>query len=416
MTQTMTVEQARELVLERVTALPAEQIALLDSLGRVLAEDVASDIDVAPFDNSAMDGFAVRAADLAGASADTPVELDVVAHIGAGDWWEGEVGPGQAARIMTGAPVPAGADAVVMVEFTHPAEGDGGMGSRVAFEHEPATAEHIRRRGEEVRAGDVVLCAGEVIGSAAIGLLAATGHATVSVRRRPRVAIVSTGSELVEVAQKPGPGKIRNSNSYSIAAQVLAAGGIPVRYPIVPDEIDATRDAFSQAADECDFIVTSGGVSVGDFDFVKPVLEELGEMTFCKVKMRPGNPQTMGSIRGVPFFGLPGNPTSTYVGFEIFVRPCLRIMQGFSAVDRPVTRAALAHDVKKKQDRRYYLRGRIERVGDGYEASTPFSQSSALLTAAHRGNCFVVLPEGEGVFPAGTVVDCVRLDQEEGTP
>ncbi len=216
--------------------------------------------------------------------------------------------------------------------------------------------------------------------------------------------------------RSPGPGKIRNSNSYSIAAQVIAAGGIPLRYPIVEDDLEVTRNAFRCAAADADFIATSGGVSVGDFDYVKPVLEELGELAFAKVMMRPGNPQTLGSISGVPFFGLPGNPTSTYVGFEIFVRPALRYMQGFSAIDRPRTMARLAHDVKKKQDRRYYLRGRVERVGDGYEASTPFSQSSALLTAAHRGNCFVVLPEGEGLFPAGTLVECVRLDMEEGTP
>lgn len=414
----MTVEQARELVFERVRLLEPEEVSLLDALGRVLAADATSDIDVAPFDNSAMDGFALRAADTAGATASQPVPLDVIAHIGAGDDVAGiVVGPGQAARIMTGAAVPEGADAVVMVEFTAPLEGDGGTGSRVAFRHEAAPGDHIRLRGEEVRAGDVVLSAGEVLGPAAIGLLAATGHATVSVRRRPRVAIISTGSELVEVAEKPGPGKIRNSNSYSIAAQVMAAGGIPVRYPIVPDEVAATREAFERAAAECDFIATSGGVSVGDFDYVKPVLEELGELAFCKVKMRPGNPQTLGSIRGVPFFGLPGNPTSTYVGFEIFVRPALRMMQGFSAIDRLVTQAVLGHDVKKKQDRRYYLRGRVERdAGGGYVASLSGSQSSALLTAAHRGNCFVVLPEGDGFFAAGTPVACVRLDIEEGTP
>lgn len=416
----MSVEEARDLVFSRISRLPAEEVSLLDSLGRVLAGDARSDIDVAPFDNSAMDGFAVRAVDLAGATAEAPVSLDVIAHIGAGDDVARiVVAAGQAARIMTGAAVPTGADSVVMVERTHDLDGgDGGIGSRVAFEIEPRLGEHIRRRGEEVRAGDVVLSAGEVIGPAAIGLLASTGHATVSVFRRPRVAVLSTGSELVEVAETPGPGKIRNSNSYSITAQVMAAGGIPVRYPVVPDDVDATRAAFERAADETDYIVTSGGVSVGDFDYVKPVLEEIGELAFCKVKMRPGNPQTLGSIRGVPFFGLPGNPTSTYVGFEIFVRPSLRIMQGFSAIDRPVTMARLAHDVKKKQDRRYYLRGIVAPAadGDGYEASLPFSQSSALLTAAHRGNCLVVLPEGGGTFAAGMQVSCLRLDQEEGTP
>ena len=418
MPETMTVEQALKLVLGFVKPLESERVALLDALGRVLAEDATSDIDVAPFDNSAMDGFAVRAVDLAGASEGTPVELDVVAHIAAGDWWDGEVAAGQAARIMTGSPVPAGADSIVMVEYSRAVTGDGGLGSRVALSVEPKLGEHIRRRGEEVLAGDVVLTAGDVLGPAAIGLLASTGHDTVAVYRRPRVGVLSTGSELVEVAETPGPGKIRNSNSYSIAAQVLAAGATPVRYGIVPDDMDATRAAFELAASECDFILTSGGVSVGDFDFVKPVLEELGELTFCKVKMRPGNPQTLGTIKGVPFFGLPGNPTSTYVGFEIFVRPALRVMQGFSAIARPVTVARLSHDVKKKQDRRYYLRGRCSSASDGrgYEAALSGSQSSALLTAAHRGNCFVVLPEGDGVFSAGTQVECVRLDMEEGTP
>lgn len=416
MTETMTVEQARELLMARVARMPVESVELLDALGRVLAQDAVSDIDVAPFDNSAMDGFAVRAADLAGAAPDSPVALEVVSHIGAGDYSELPVAPGQAARIMTGAPVPPGADSVVMVERSHVLDGDGGVGSRVAFEIEPALGEHIRRRGEEVLAGDVVLEAGQMLGAAAVGLLASTGHALVSVYRRPRVAIVSTGSELVEVAETPGPGKIRNSNSYSIAAQVLAAGGIPVRFPIVPDDLQATREAFERAAAETDFIVTSGGVSVGDFDFVKPVLEELGELTFCKVKMRPGNPQTMGSIGGVPFFGLPGNPTSTYVGFEIFVRPALRLMQGFTAIDRPTVKATLAHDVKKKQDRRYYLRARLVHEDAGLQVGLAGSQSSALLTAAHHGNCFMVLPEGEGFFEAGTAVACMRLDIEEGTP
>ncbi|MDZ4168576.1 MAG: gephyrin-like molybdotransferase Glp [Coriobacteriia bacterium] len=418
MTDTMTVEQARKLVFERVVLMPVERVSLLDAVGRVLAVEAVSDVDVAPFDNSAMDGFALRAADTVGAAEHSPVLLDVVAHIAAGDDVAGiEVGPGQAARIMTGASMPQGADAVVMVELTHPERGDGGIASVVAFLHQAAAGDHVRYRGEEVRAGDVVLEAGQVLGPAAIGLLASTGHAEVAVYRRPRVAVVSTGSELVEVAEKPGPGKIRNSNSYSIAAQVLAAGAVPIRYPIVPDEVQATRAAFEQAADECDFIVTSGGVSVGDFDYVKPVLQELGDLTFCKVKMRPGNPQTLGAIRGVPFFGLPGNPTSTYVGFEVFVRPALRAMQGLTALDRPVTDALLAHDVKKKQDRRYYLRGRVERdPSGGYTASLSGSQSSALLSAAHRGNCFVVLPEGEGFFAAGTPVACMRLDIEEGTP
>ncbi len=414
MSEAMTVEEARELLLSRTRVLDIERVGLLHALGRVLAEDLSSDIDVAPFDNSAMDGFAVRARDLAFAESENPVELEVVAHIGAGDHWVGTLDQGQAARIMTGAPVPAGADTVVMVEYTKVVEGDGGIGSRIAFDSAPDFGQHVRMRGEEVRAGDVVLEAGQVLGAAAIGLLASTGHAEVPVYRRPLVAVISTGSELVEVAEVPGPGKIRNSNSYSIAAQVISAGAIPVRFPIIPDDLVATRVAFERAAAECDFIVTSGGVSVGDFDFVKPVLEELGELVYCKVAMRPGNPQTMGSIGEVPFFGLPGNPTSTFVGFEIFVRPALRHMQGYRDLDRPTVGAILAHDVKKKQDRRYFLRARLEREGDELTVSLSGSQSSALLTAAHKGNCFLVLPEGEGQFPAGTRVTCLRLDVEEG--
>jgi molybdopterin molybdotransferase len=412
---TLSVEQALDLVLKRCRVLEAEEVPLLESLGRVLATDARSDIDVAPFDNSAMDGYAVHASDLTAATEDSPVTLEVVSHIAAGDSSELEIGPGQAARIMTGAPVPPGADAVVMVEYTEAGDADGSTGGTVHVMRAVSPGENIRRRAEEVSAGDVVLSAGEVIGPAAVGLLASTGHNTVTVHRRPRVAVISTGDELVEVVEKPGPGKIRNSNSYSITAQVIAAGGIPLRYPILRDDPQATRDAFTRAAAEADFIVTSGGVSVGDFDYVKPVLEELGEMEFCKVAMRPGNPQTLGSIEGVPFFGLPGNPTSTFVGFEIFVRPSLRYMQGHTKLDRPRQAATLAHDVKKKQDRRYFLRALLERLNDGsLSVALSGSQSSALLTAAHRGNCLLVLPEGEGFFPAGSTAEVIRLDMEEG--
>jgi molybdopterin molybdotransferase len=414
---TISVEDARDMLFARCARLGVESVPILDALGRVLAADAVSDVDVAPFDNSAMDGYALRAADVAGASEDAPIELEVLEHVGAGAWPERAVGTGQSSRIMTGAPMPEGADSVVMVEYTTPLAGDGGAGGRVGIGRAVTEGENVRRRAEEVSTGDVVLAAGDVLGAAAVGLLAATGHETIDVYRRPRVAVLSTGDELVEVSEKPGPGKIRNSNSYSIAAQVRLAGGVPERYGIVPDELEATREAIGRAVEETDFVVASGGVSVGDFDFVKPVLEELGDMDFCKVAMRPGNPQTMGSIRGVPFFGLPGNPTSTYVGFEIFVRPALRLMQGFSTLDRPVVKAVLAHDVKKRPDRRYYLRARLDRDESGrFVAQLSGRQSSALLTAAHKGNCLLVLPEGVDRFDEGTDVDAMRLDVEEGTP
>lgn len=425
----ISVEQAREMALSMVAPLGPERVPLAEALGRVLAADTRSDIDVSPFDNSAMDGFAVRAADLSTATAETPVVLEVAADIPAGTWWEGPLEPGQAARIMTGAPVPAGADAVVMVEVTQTLSGDGSVGSRVAFSQVPCAGDHIRRRGEEVSAGEVVLSAGEVIGPAAVGLLAATGHAAVEVFRRPRVAVISTGSELVEVDVAPWPGKIRNSNSYSLAAQVLAAGGVPLRYPIVPDDVAAIEAAFLQAAEETDYIITSGGVSVGDFDFVRPVLERIGKLAFYQVAMRPGAPQTMGRIGETPIFGLPGNPTSAYVGFEVFVRPVLRRMQGHAALDRPLVTARLVHDVRKRAEKRYYLRARVSAAAGagagaaaapsaagapGLEVELAGSQSSALLRAAHRGNCLLVLGEGESLVPAGSMVECLRLDVEEG--
>jgi molybdopterin molybdotransferase len=412
----ISVEAALEKVLVRCARLETESVGLLDALGRVIATDALSDVDVSPFDNSAMDGYAVWSEETASASEDSPVRLSVVDHIAAGDTPSVAVASGGASRIMTGAPMPDGADAVVMVEHATAGPHGGIVGDWVEIRRPAVLGENVRQRAEEVRAGDVVVHAGDVVGPAAVGLLAATGNATAEVYRRPRVAVISTGDELVDVGQKPGPGKIRNSNSYSIAAQVIAAGAVPLRFPTVPDDRDATREAFSRAAEESDFIVASGGVSVGDFDYVRPVLEELGELEFCRVAMRPGNPQTLGSINGVPFFGLPGNPTSTLVGFEVFVRPALRYMQGHSSLERPRVDARLTHDVRTKTDRRYYLRARIERGARGFDATLSGSQSSALLTAAHRGNCLLVLPEGRGDFPKGSAVEAMRLDVEEGTP
>lgn len=411
----ITVEEATEQVLSRIGVLDAESVPLLDALGRVLAVDVISDIDVSPFDNSAMDGYALRHADIAGAGPDSPVTLRVVEHIPAGRAPERLVGPGEASRIMTGAPVPQGADAVVMVERTRAGENAGGTGGTVEVLTTAKLGENIRGRAEEVHAGEAVLLAGESVGPAAIGLAASVGHAELMVRKRPRVAIVSTGDELVSVTEKPGPGQIRNSNSYSLAAQVVQAGGEPHVLGVARDTEESTR-ALLERAPEFDLMVTTGGVSMGDFDVVKKVLEELGELDFWRVAMRPGAPQTFGTIGGTPFFGLPGNPTSTMVGFELFVRPALRRMAGFTALSRPRVVARLTHDVRKKADRRYFLRSRLTHSADGaYEVAAAGNQSSALLTAMHRGNCLMSLPEGEDFVAAGTEVICIRLDMEEGT-
>jgi molybdopterin molybdotransferase len=427
----LSVEEARAAVLDRIRRLEPERVGVLDSLGCVLAQDVVSGMDVSPFDNSAMDGYAVQAQDTAGASGETPVVLRVVDHIAAGRVSDTRVGAGEAARIMTGAPVPAGADAIVIVEQTEPLERAGSTGGTVAIHRAVAAGEHVRRAGEDVRVGETVLCAGEVVNAASIGLMAALGFAHVEVFRRPRVAIVSTGDELVGIADTPGPGQIRNSNSYSLAAQVLAAGGVPHMLGIVPDNEADTRAMLSRAP-EFDLMITTGGVSMGDFDVVKGVLEQIGELDFWRVAMRPGAPQTFGTVGGTPFFGLPGNPTATMVGFELFVRPAIRMMRGFAALDRPVVEAMLAEDVHKKADRRYFLRGTVERVSDGarsedrvlgrekdpvsYTARLSGRQSSAMLTAMHHANCLISLPAGVCDVAAGTIVRCIRLDMEEGTP
>ena len=411
----ITVEEAQSQVLARIGVLEAERVALMASLGRVLAEDVVSDIDIAPFDNSAMDGYALRAADVQGASEATPVVLEVVEHIPAGVAPSRTVGLLQASRIMTGAPMPEGADAVVMVERTRSSGGVAGEWGTVEVLAPVTVGENVRLRGEEVHAGDVVLSAGEVMGPAALGLAASVGAATVSVHRRPRIAVVCTGDELVDVTETPGPGQIRNSNAYALAGQVLMAGGEPHVLDIARDTEAETR-VLLERAPEFDLMVSTGGVSMGDFDVVKSVLEEVGELDFWKVAMRPGAPQTFGTIGGTPFFGLPGNPTSSMVGFEIFVRPAIRKMAGLTALVRPRVNATLVHDVRKKSDRRYFLRARLTPAGDGFSVAVAGNQSSALLTAMHRGNCLMSLPEGESFVPAGTEVVCIRLDMEEGTP
>jgi molybdopterin molybdotransferase len=427
----LSVEQARDAVLARIARLAPETVDLLDSPGCVLAQDVVSDIAVSPFDNSAMDGYAVRAADTAGAGAEAPVVLRVVDHIAAGRVSDVTVGAGEAARIMTGAPVPAGADSIVMVEQTESLENEGSTGGTVAIKRAAVAGDHVRLAGEDVRVGETVLRAGEVVNAASVGLMAALGFSRVDVYRRPRVAIVSTGDELVGITETPGPGQIRNSNTYSLAAQVLAAGGVPCMLGIAADNEADTRAILSRAP-EFDLMVTTGGVSMGDFDVVKDVLEQIGELDFWKVAMRPGAPQTYGTVGGTPFFGLPGNPTSTMVGFELFVRPAIRKMRGFATLDRPVVRAALAEDVRKKSDRRYFLRGIVARVAGGtrsddlslggaqgspsYTARLSGRQSSAMLTAMHRANCLISLPEGLSEVVAGTIVECIRLDMEEGTP
>ncbi len=407
----LSVAEAQEQVLKGAVPLPSEQVPVLDALGRVAAEDVVSDIDIAPFDNSARDGYAVRSADTLGATTDAPVTLTVLEHIPAGRMPSRQVGPGEASRIMTGAPLPAGADAIVMVEDAR--GGEAGGAETVDVFAPVAGGEHVRRKGEDVRRGGVVVAAGEMFGPAGVGLAASVGRSMVAVYRRPRVGIVSTGDELVGIDETPGLGQIRNSNSYSIAASVIQAGAEAVMLGIARDTEAETRALIGRAA-EFDVMLTTGGVSMGDYDVVRTVLEELGELSYWKIAMRPGAPNAFGTIAGTPFFGLPGNPTSAMVGFELYVRPLLRKMAGHTRLLRPTVNAVLEHDISTDPTRHFFLRGHLGQAADGsYRVALAGSQTSALLTTLHRSNCLLSLPAGPGVFAAGEVVSCIWLDVED---
>ena len=414
MSEMISLEEARTLVLSHVRPLPVETVPVLEAVGRVAAADLASDIDIAPFAHSAMDGFAVRASELAEASPESPVELDVIAEVAAGDVFEGVIGAGQCVRIMTGAPLPADADAVVKYEVVDAVSGDGKPGSRVAFRAPADARANVREAGEEARAGEVVVGRGEVVGTAGVGFLASCGITEVPTYRRPRVAVIAIGSELVAPTEVPAPGKIRNSNSYALAACAQAAGAVPAVLPIVEDTHEALAAAVRDAAVSYDFVVTSGGASNGDFDFIKPVVEELGQLLMTTVNMRPGKAQTFGLVDGTPVFGLPGNPAAAYVGFEMIVRPALRKMQGFSRFERPVVKARLSTDAKKRDPRRIFLRSTLSKdAAGGYVVTPAKNQSSGLFGPIQRSNCMAILPEGLESRTAGSVVECVLLDVSE---
>ncbi len=396
---TLSVDEARARILERVGPLPAEERELLQALGSVLAEEVRAPNDVPPFANSAMDGFAVRAADVAHA----PVRLPVRGDIPAGASGE-RLAPGTAARIMTGAPLPSGADAVVRFEDT-----DAGAETVEIRTGVPA-GENVRFAGEDIRKGAVVADAGTVLRAAELGVLATAGRGRLRVVRRPRVAVLSTGDELVQVDEVPGPGKIRDANRYSLAAAVAAAGGTPVPLGIARDTADDLRAALRRAARE-DVIVTSGGVSVGDYDFVKVVMRELGSMNFWSIAMRPGKPVAFGEIGNVPIFGLPGNPVSALLTFELFVRPALLRMQGRALLRRPRVKARLIEDVAKPPHLRFF--GRAIHDAASATVRTTGPQGSGILRSMSLANALLDLPVGPSLVAAGSAVDVILTDQPE---
>ncbi|HZK48063.1 MAG TPA: gephyrin-like molybdotransferase Glp [Thermoleophilia bacterium] len=401
----VTIEEARALVLAEASPLPSELRSLSEVLGGVLTRELVAPHDIPPFDNSAMDGYAVRAVDTVGAP-DAPVTLAVVDTVAAGRVARAEVGPGESIKIMTGAPLPLGADAVVEVEATEPGDGT------VVVLRELAPGENVRRAGEDVRRGTPVLAAGDIVGPAEVGLAAGLGFPFLEVHRRPRVAIVATGSELVEVSEQLAPGLIRNSNSYTMEAQCRQLGIDAERLGIAPDEYQATRSLLARGM-TYDVLITSGGVSVGEFDFVKEVQDDLGvERRLWRVAMKPGKPLVFGVKDGCLVFGVPGNPVAAMISFELFIRPALLRLMGHRKVLRPVYQAVMHEDLVNRYGRVHVVRVRAWHEGGMWHASSTGPQGSGILKSMVNADGLVFVPADTGGIRAGEVVDMTLLREQ----
>lgn len=415
------VEEARERILSYVSRLEPVRVPVLEALRQVTAEDVVAPFDIPPLDNTAMDGYAVRAADTVGASERSPRELRIVADLAAGAVLDMVVQEGEAVRIMTGAPVPPGADAIVPFEETdEPLRGPNETpqrGSIVRVFKEAKPGANIRRRGEDVRAGTVVLPQGRVIRPAEVGVLSSLGLREVLVYRRPVVAILSTGDEITEPGLPLQPGRIYDANAYSIAAMVKANGGIPRLLGIARDRVDDLT-AKLRAGLDADLLVTSAGVSRGDFDVVKDVLAREGEIAFWTVRMKPGKPLAFGAFtapdgRRVPHLGLPGNPVSSMVAFELFGRPAIFKMLGRTDWERPTVEAILRDRVANEDGRRFYARCIVTRGDDGeWYAQLTGPQGSGILTSMSAANGLAVLAENRPVANPGERIPVLMLDWE----
>jgi molybdopterin molybdotransferase len=402
------VDQHVQEVLRTVDPLPPLPLPLADAHGCVLAEDVTARAPLPGFDNSAMDGYAVRLGDVASASDATPVSLPVIGDIAAGNRGGISVQPGFCARIMTGAPLPSGADAVVPLEWT-----DGGI-SAVSIRRTPSLGQHIRRAGEEAAAGAVLLRAGSVLGAAQIALIAATNRAAVSCRPRPRVVVVSTGSELVETGESLAHGQIPDSNSHMLMAACREAGAMAYRVGRVPDDPNVLLETLEDHLIRADLLLTTGGVSVGAYDVVKEVLSRLGTVTFDKVAMQPGMPQGFGTLGAekVPIFTLPGNPVSALVSFEVFVRPALRRMLGAPAVLRPQVTVETVEPFRSPPGKRSFLRVVLAREPDGRVlARNAGGQGSHMLSGMAAANALLVVPEEMTDVPLGTRLPALLLER-----
>ena len=415
----LSVEEAYERILAYFSPLEPEEKEIIQALGQVLAEDVASPFDLPPLDNSAMDGYAVRHHDIVGASPTTPKMLLVTGQLAAGQMPAKEVVEGSAIRIMTGAPVPSGADTIVPFEETDEVErkAKGLSLNEIGICEELSQGAHVRPAGEDVQEGEVVLKKGTVLRPSEIGVLASLGMVTVRVIRRPQVAIVASGDELLDLGEPGEPGKIYDSNSYSVAASVLRCGGIPKVIGIAKDNLEDMNQKLSDGATS-DLLITSAGVSKGDYDIVKDVLMERGEIGFWSVRMRPAKPLAFGVIYGpggkpVPHLGLPGNPVSTMVAFEEFARPAILRMLGKTLLAKPVIEAVLEGPVYNVDGRRVFARVEVTSKDGNYFANPTGPQGSNILTSMSRANGLAICPEDVPVMEAGEIARVKMLDWNE---
>ena len=400
----ISVEKALKTILASARLMGTEKINILDAQRRAIAENIYAGRDIPSVDNSAMDGYALRAADTRGATPKKPVWFKIIEEIPAGKIPRKKLRSKEAARIMTGAIIPGGADAVIRQENTRR------EGNLVAVLTPVARKTDIRFAGEDVRKGELVIHKNSVMGAAQIGMLAALGKKSALVYKKPRVAIMATGDELVDIDTNPSPGKIVNSNSYSLATLVDDCGGVPVILGITRDNKSALKQKFSTALKN-DVIISSGGVSVGDYDLVKDIMVNMGNsMYFWQVAMRPGKPLAFGAIKGVPLFGLPGNPVSTMVSFEQFVRPYLLKIQGHRNIFRPVLKAISAENLEKKAGVKNFLRAIVKREKDKYIVKTTGNQGSGILKSMVTANALIILGEKETKIKKGDKVTVQLLD------
>ncbi len=403
----ISVAEAIRIVRERTPPLPIEHVLLDEALGRVLAEDIIADTDLPPFNRAQMDGYAVRASD----TSNPPARLRVVGEAAAGRGWRGRLREGQAVRIMTGAPVPAGADSVQQVEVTREENG----GALVEIARATTPGQFIVKQASEITAGAIVLRAGETVNAAMMAALAAFGYAEVAVRKRPRVAVLATGSELVAVSERPGPDQIRDSNSYSLSAYAALAGATIERLPFEGDDLEGLKEIISTSAARADTIILSGGVSMGIYDFTKTALGELGaEIFFERVALRPGKPTVFARLpapSGVLVFGLPGNPVSVSVTFNLFARTALRAMQGAGEDAALIEeRAVLGRFVKGVTERTSYLPAKLNTDARGRLVAELLKWGgSSDFVAFTRATALIIVPEGARMLDAGAEVNIVRL-------